>query len=445
MRRILLVAKRDYLAAIRAKAFLISLIVAPIMFSGGFIGMGLMKKNPDLKDRHVAIVDRTGVSAAAIIQAATDKYEKDRLDARTDKDTAKEPRYLFETVAPDAAHPDEQRLALSDRARKGELFAFLEVGAAAVHPAEGKEAEKDAANRVDYYVARGGIDQSKSWLTSAVTDGMRRVRLAEAGVPPGSHKEILKSANVQTMSLVSRDPATGALAPAQKKKEMEEFMVPFGMMMLLCMIVLASASPMLGAVADDKQQRVFEMLLGSATPFELMAGKILGALALAITSSVFYIGCALVALESMALMGLAPVTLLPWFVVYLIADVMVLSGLGMALGAACSSPHDAQQLAVLLLTPVLAPMFLLMPVVQHPTGTLATALSLFPPFTPILMMLRQAMPGGVPAWQPWVGLLGVLLWTVGVCWAAARIFRVVLLMQGSMPKLSQLARWAVKG
>ena len=147
----------------------------------------------------------------------------------------------------------------------------------------------------------------------------------------------------------------------------------------------------------------------------------------------------------MALMGLAPVTLLPWFVVYLIADVMVLSGLGMALGAACASPHDAQQLAVLLLAPVLVPMFLLMPVVQHPTGGLATALSLFPPFTPILMMLRQAMPGGVPAWQPWVALLGVLLWTVGVCWAAARIFRVVLLMQGSMPKLSQLARWAVKG
>ena len=117
----------------------------------------------------------------------------------------------------------------------------------------------------------------------------------------------------------------------------------------------------------------------------------------------------LLVLQSMAMMGLAPVSLLPWFVVYLVADVMVLSALGMALGAACSSPHDAQQLGVLLLAPVMIPMFLLAPdraaAERH---QLPSSLSMFPPFTPILMMLRQAMPGGVPAWQPWVGLVGVV-------------------------------------
>jgi ABC-2 type transport system permease protein len=72
-------------------------------------------------------------------------------------------------------------------------------------------------------------------------------------------------------------------------------------------------------------------------------------------------------------------------------------------------------------------------------------MSLFPPFTPMLMLLRQAMPGGVPAWQPWAGLVGVALWTLAVSWAAARIFRVVILMQGKMPKMGQLLRWAIKG
>src|SRR5205085_1967324 len=129
-----------------------------------------------------------------------------------------------------------------------------------------------------------------------------------------------------------------------------------------------------------------------------VAGKVLAAVALALTSSVFYVTGSLLALSSMAAMGLAPLNLLPWFVVYLVADVMVLSALGMGLGAACNSPHDAQQLGVLLLAPVLIPMFLLMPVLQAPNSTIATAMSLFPPFTPILMMLRQAMPGGVPAW-----------------------------------------------
>jgi ABC-2 type transport system permease protein len=247
------------------------------------------------------------------------------------------------------------------------------------------------------------------------------------------------------MSLVSRNEKTGAIGEAKKRDEMAAFAVPFGVMMLLSMIVLASASPMLGAIADDKTQRVFEMLLGSATPFELMMGKVLGALALALTSSVFYIGAGLFVLQSMAIVGVAPMTIVPWFLVYLILDVLVLSALGMALGAACGSPHDAQQLAVLLLAPVIIPMFVFMAIVQNPNGGLSMALSLFPPFTPILMLLRQAMPGGVPGWQPWIGLLGVLLWTTAMTWAAARIFRVVILVQGKLPKFSQLVQWAIKG
>jgi ABC-2 type transport system permease protein len=76
---------------------------------------------------------------------------------------------------------------------------------------------------------------------------------------------------------------------------------------------------------------------------------------------------------------------------------------------------------------------------------LATVLSLVPVFTPILMLLRQAMPSGVPLWQPWVGLAGSLLFASATVWAASRIFRVAILMQGKPPKLAELARWAMKG
>ena len=55
------------------------------------------------------------------------------------------------------------------------------------------------------------------------------------------------------------------------------------------------------------------------------------------------------------------------------------------------------------------------------------------------------MPAGVPAWQPWVGLVGILLWTAGGTWVAARIFRVGILMQGQPPKLAEIVRWAWAG
>jgi len=95
--------------------------------------------------------------------------------------------------------------------------------------------------------------------------------------------------------------------------------------------------------------------------------------------------------------------------------------------------------------PTLIPLFLLLPVMQAPNGGIATAMSLIPPFTPLIMMMRQAMPGGVPFWQPWVGLIGVFLWTYAVTWAGARIFRIGVLMQGKTATVPELARWAMKG
>jgi len=140
-----------------------------------------------------------------------------------------------------------------------------------------------------------------------------------------------------------------------------------------------------------------------------------------------------------------PFSVFPWFYVYLIVDVTFLCSLAAALGAGCNSPQEAQQLAIILLSPVMIPYFLFTFVMQQPNGAISTALSLFPPFTPMLMLLRQTMPSGVPFWQPWVGLIGVLAFTAVMVWAAARIFRVAILMQGKTPKAADLVRWAVRG
>ncbi len=63
MHKVLTIAKRDYIATVRTKAFVFGLVVAPILFGGGSIGMAFLKGKPDLKDRHVAIIDHTGVVA----------------------------------------------------------------------------------------------------------------------------------------------------------------------------------------------------------------------------------------------------------------------------------------------------------------------------------------------------------------------------------------------
>ncbi|MBV9251649.1 MAG: ABC transporter permease, partial [Acetobacteraceae bacterium] len=242
-------------------------------------------------------------------------------------------------------------------------------------------------------------------------------------------------------NLVKKDAATGKLIAGEKKRTVPPGVVPYFLAMLLVMIVMIGSAPNLGSIAEDKMQRVFEMMLSSVTPFELMAGKVLASLGASLTSSAFYIAGGLLVLWGMAMFNLAPLDLLPWFFIYLIADVVMLSAWSVALGSASATPQDAQHLVFLLILPIMIPMFVMAPVIQQPNGTLAVVMSFLPPFTPVLMLLRQALPGRVPWWQPWVGVVGGIACALAVVWAASRIYRIGILSQGKTPKLPELIRW----
>jgi ABC-2 type transport system permease protein len=436
LRRIFLIAKRDYLQMIRSKAYLGGLIILPLLFGGGFLVLPLANRG-NAKEQHVAVIDRTGVSAAAVIEAAEESNRK--VMASGPFGNPGMPRLIFEEVKPEASQT-AQLLALSDRIRRGELFIVLDISADALHPVGDPKQQ-----RIRYYTNSGGIvDQVGLWLPNAINDGLRRVRLAQLGVDPARVPGVLGDIPVVSMNLVSQDPATGNIAQGEKKNQIQAGAVPFFLVFLLIMIAIFGSAPNLGAVAEDKMQRVFEMLLSSASSFELMMGKVVAAVGASLTSSVVYIIAGLLVLAGMAMFGLAPLNLIPWFFAYLIGDVLMLSALGVALGSACATPQDAQHLAFLLILPIMIPMFVLTPVMLQPNGPLAVVMSFIPPFTPVLMLLRQALPGGVPWWQPWLGLVGVFAWAIATIWVAARIFRIGILSQGKTPKIAELAQWVLR-
>jgi len=84
-------------------------------------------------------------------------------------------------------------------------------------------------------------------------------------------------------------------------------------------------------------------------------------------------------------------------------------------------------------------------VLEEPNGPVATGLSFFPFATPSLMVARLGVPPGVPLWQPLAGTALVILSTVACVYAAGRIFRVGLLLQGKGADFAQLLRWVVRG
>jgi ABC-2 type transport system permease protein len=427
VRRILLVAKRDYLASVRTKAFLIGLLIAPLLFGGSFLATVLLKGQPTKQVRRVGVLDRTGTAAAIVVENIKEQNLRDGFDKHTGAQIM--PKYEFEIVASDLKDPDAQRLALSSRVRGKDLFGFLEIG-----PTSAK-----------WYSNEGGFGETDRWLAGPVNDGLRRIRLSRMGLNGKQLDQALSQVPLESMNLVARDPKTGQIVPARKRGIAEGFAAPFVLAMLFFMIVLLTSAPMLGAVAEDKVQRVFEMLLVSASPLDVIGGKVLAAVGTALTSSIFYVIGALVLLETLAIVGLAPLTIMPWFFLYLVAEVIILASMAIALGAACSSTRDAENLKMIVIMPVMIPMLFLTTVLQEPNGTFATAMSLFPLFTPILMLVRQASPGGIPGWQPWLGLAGVFVATIVISWMASRIFRVAILSQGKTPNLAELARWGMTG
>jgi len=163
------------------------------------------------------------------------------------------------------------------------------------------------------------------------------------------------------------------------------------------------------------------------------------------TSSAVYLTAILVLAFRMEIQDQIPYHLLPWFFSYLLLMILMMGSLNTAVASACSDAKDLQNLTFPTMLPVLIPMFCFVAVLREPSSVFAVVLSFIPPFTPMLMLLRQALPGSVPAWQPWVGLAGVILMTLFMIWVGGRIFRVAILIQGKSPKLGQFLKWAIKG
>jgi len=438
MRKTLLIAKREYLASVKTKGFIIGLLLAPVLMCGGLIAVVVFRGQVDVRDKRIVLVDRSGLLAPALAQAAEKRNADEVHDSKTGKKV--KPAYLIESADPQAGDLPAQLLALSERVRNGELHAFIEIGPEVLHPGTNREPA-----RVRYHAKGAALDDIRRWVERPLNDELRRQRLAAAGIEEAQVQGLFNWVAVEGMGLVTADPNTGEPVEARKSSEVEVIAVPMISVVLMWIMIMMGASPLLGAVMEEKVQRIAEVLLGGAAPFEIMLGKLLGSLGVALTGSVVYLMGTILVLLQLGAIGFFPFHLLPWFLAYVVLAILLVGGNALALGAACNDARDAQNLTMPSILPLLIPMFLLGPVLQEPHSTFATAASLFPPFTPILMMLRQSLPAGVPAWQPWIGLLSVIVFTGVLVYAASRVFRVGLLMQGKPPRLKEILRWAIRG
>jgi len=214
-------------------------------------------------------------------------------------------------------------------------------------------------------------------------------------------------------------------------------------MLLLWVTVFSSANQLLTTTIEEKSSKVMEVLLSAVSPGELLSGKILGQALVSAVMMLMYGSVAVVGLAAMTMLDLLPVSLALLFLACFVMAYFTIAAMMAAAGSAVNDLREVQTLAGPIMTVMVVPLMLWVPIVEHPNGTLATVSSFVPTLTPFIMVLRcAAATDPVPGWQVAAALVWGALVTVAAFWLAARIFRVGVLMQGKPPTPRELLRWA---
>ena len=437
MRKIWILTKREFITSVRTKSFILGLILAPVLMGGSFAVIKLTEDNVDVSDKRVAMIDYSGAVADVLIASAEDR-NRTTIDSETGEKLR--PAYLFEKIIPDTINPNQQKLELSDRVRNKDIHAFIEIGPGILYPDDNM-----VDSRIVYYSENSLIDDTRDWFSRTLNNQIRHIRAKELELGEDAVDNLFRWMNVEGMGLVGLDEKTGEVTDAKKSTLADSLAVPYILMMIMFMMVMMFTIPLLSSVMEEKTERIAEVLLASVTPFQFMTGKLLGSILVAmIGSSVYLIGGAIVATR-LGFGESVPYHLFPWFFAFLILEIIMVGSIMTGLGAACNNAKDAQSLQFPAMMPVLLPMFVMFPILKDPLSTFSTVISMIPPFTPMLMIVRQATPVSIPIWQPVVGLMGVILFTLLSIWIGGRIFRIFILMQGKTPRLSLLVKMAIKG
>lgn len=439
MRKIIVVAVREYQAAVRTKAFIISILAMPVFMGLSIAAQTFLRDKVDTTDKRIAVMDRSGRLYDAMAEAAGDWNTKEVFKGAGENRKKTKPRYLLERAEVSTDDPALAAFELSERVRNEGLFAFVIVGPDVIDPGS------DAARaRVAYHSNSPTYNDIERWLSGVMNHRVRQLRFEAVDLAPDIVDQATRRVPVANLGLVSLDEQ-GRVTEAEEINELVNFMMPFGMMMLMFMVVMVSASPLVQSVLEEKMQRIAEVLLGSVTPFQLMMGKLLGIVGVSLTIATIYMVGAYYAVHRAGYGQFFPTHLVWWFILFQASAVLLYGSLFAAIGAAVSDMKEAQNMMTPITLVVISPMFVWLNVLREPMATSSLVMSLFPPATPMLMILRQAVPPGVPFWQPVLGLALVALTTVGTVFVAGRIFRVGILMQGKGANLGEMLRWTVRG
>jgi ABC-2 type transport system permease protein len=440
MSRILAVANAEFQALIRTKFFIVGILLVPIMVTASIGFTNYAEKQGDSERHRIAVIDRTGLILAAVQQAAaapesTPTAPVDPEATPGELNVVTKPSNLEIVPAPVGGRSlDDVTVELSKQVKAKTLFGFVDIPPSVL----GNDASEAVA--VDYFTENVSNRDVPRWLNKVINQEITRRRFEAAHVDMSLTDRLSRTTRLTTRALVER-AQDGSVQRAREVHSWETFAVPFGLMYLLMLAVMMSAPHMMNAVIEEKMSRISEVLLASVTPTQLLAGKLIGIASVSVLLALIYLGGGIYFAFATGEWALVQLSLVPWFIVFLLCAVLIFGSVFLSIGAACSDLKDAQSMLQPAMIFLIIPIFMAPIILGAPNSTLSTVVSLVPTATPFLMLLRLAMTPPPPVWQVALSVVLTAGTAVLFVWCAGRIFRVGLLMQGKAPNLPELIKW----
>jgi len=439
MKKFLVVVKREYVQRVRSRFFVVATILGPVLMAAFAIVPALMFGIKSGGPTRLAVVDQTGKM-----------YERVAKELQSDRGLRGQSQPAKPEEPPGLNNDPRERAKQNGNMMQG-TFAVEEV------KLEGRSVEdvrKDLDARVSHkeiegyiilppnllqngqpeFSARNAADLfTQSKVENSINRALRSQRMVENGIDEKKIEKMSEPVSLKT---------TGA--GGKESKGESSFYLVFGLGLLIYMSVLLYGQFVLGAVIEEKETRIAEILFSSMRSFPLMMGKLIGVSLVALTqlgiwAVAFLSFSAWLAGSSFTLPNIPPLVFV-YFVLFFLMGYFIYATFYAVVGSMVTTTQEGGQLALPIVLLLVMGFYLSFNVIRSPNSSLAFWASMFPFFAPITMLVR-IVTETPPFWQILLSLgIGVVT-VVGLMWVAARIYRVGMLMYGKKASIPEVLRW----
>jgi ABC-type Na+ efflux pump permease subunit len=468
MNKVLTIAWREFVAVVATKGFLIGLLLPPLLM-GVMLTLFplLMNKKPPAVSGHIAVIDRAGGVAERLAAAFEPEKVKARreaqvkegvkqgadrlnLDPKLTEEATKNlsrgpdinaitpPPTLSVVTLPSDADIEAEKAPIlgvtgkETDASQDRRLVLLVIPPGSVHAKPDAPADEPyeqyqlfVAPRLDLEVQQDIRDQ----VATAIVDA----RLASASFDVSKVRSLMKRPGGDSKAVTREGD--------RSSNELAKILVPASFMILLWISVFTSGQYLMTSTIEEKSNRVMEVLLSAASPLQLMMGKVLGKGAVGLLIIALYGSVGGIALVAFAFTHLLEWQTIIYLAVYFVCAYFIVASLFVAVGSAVTELVEAQTLQTPVMLVLMVPMMLWLPIMRNPNSAFSQVCSFMPLINPFVMVLRLSGSEPIPFWQVPASMLVSVLTVVVLVWAAAKIFRIGVLMYGKPPNFATLLRW----